>query len=625
MIRRSASLGSALLLLLSACQAPVAPPASSSAATPAKPTAIASSDVTEPLGLLACHDDVDTTTVTTDRGIGGTGISGAGIAHQPGEQQISDRGIGGTGVSAGATTGSVDVTRLRGRAPIVTADRGMGGTGIVGTITGFASVCLNGLEVGINTAMAITEDGVPEKSATLKLGELAAIDASGTSDGLRAVSIAVRHEVSGPILRMDGAAGALRLDVAGQPVVLSHGARIAAGLKAGDWVAVSGLRDHDRIIHATRIDRRAPGGLVVSGQPELVGGQWKIGGLTLLFKGKPPADGGRWMLSGAYDAGTLYVDAMRADHVAPEGAKEHRLLVEGYAAANDGKLRLSQGLQADIGPEFGSLPPSDQTAIVEFVVGTDSNLVAVGWRLSRGNHAASEHPVPVIVPQTPVNVPVTAAPAVPATATATPATATASTTTASTTATASSTASSVSASDTAAASTASATATAASSGASGTSGSGVSRASTSGDRPGGEAGDVGGGAGSRSSVSASGTATGTSGSGSSGSGSGNSGLGNSGSGNTGSGNAGSDNSGTGTSGSSNAGSGSGSSNSGGSGGKSSGGGSHSGSGGTSSDAGGSDKGSAGSGNGAGGSKNHGADNSAHGDQAGGGGRGGGGN
>ena len=95
----------------------------------------------------------------------------------------SDRGIGGTGAPASG--------------PAI-SDRGIGGTGIVGVITGFGSVFVNGLEVAYTPTTPLTVDGVPDPDAALRVGQLATIVASD-DHGLNAVSIDVRHEVSGPV------------------------------------------------------------------------------------------------------------------------------------------------------------------------------------------------------------------------------------------------------------------------------------------------------------------------------------------------------------------------------------------------------------------------------------------
>src|ERR1700687_2638762 len=56
---------------------------------------------------------------------------------------VVERGIGGTGAPA--------KTHL--------SDRGIGGTGIVGVVTGFASICVDGLEVRLDKTASVSING----------------------------------------------------------------------------------------------------------------------------------------------------------------------------------------------------------------------------------------------------------------------------------------------------------------------------------------------------------------------------------------------------------------------------------------------------------------------------------
>ena len=158
----------------------------------------------------------------------------------------SDRGIGGTGAPASG--------------PAI-SDRGIGGTGIVGVITGFGSVFVNGLEVAYTSTTPLTVDGVPDPDAALRVGQLATIVASD-DHGLNAVSIDVRHEVSGPVTSVSPDVvnpDTETLVVAGQTVAIDSGTQGARTVHPGDWVAVSGLREPDGVIAASRLDPRMPG------------------------------------------------------------------------------------------------------------------------------------------------------------------------------------------------------------------------------------------------------------------------------------------------------------------------------------------------------------------------------
>ena len=181
-------------------------------------------------------------------------------------------------------------------APIGTgqmAERGIGGTGIVGTITGFGSVCVDGVEVGIDPAAPVLMDGTPQTAASLSIGQVAAIAAETTPEGLQARSLSVRHEVTGPVQSV----GAGRLVVAGQRVRSNQ-----PSPQLGSWVTISGLRDPEGIIHASRIDPAGPGlvpGLViVSGPLTREAGVARIDTLRLRGGGTLPAAGTPVTVSG---------------------------------------------------------------------------------------------------------------------------------------------------------------------------------------------------------------------------------------------------------------------------------------------------------------------------------------
>lgn len=79
-----------------------------------------------------------------DRGIRGTGLD-------------EDRGIGGTGLEP--------------------EDRGVGGTGLYGSITGFGSVCVNGIRVHTESGPAVDINGRPAAADDLALGQVVWIEA----------------------------------------------------------------------------------------------------------------------------------------------------------------------------------------------------------------------------------------------------------------------------------------------------------------------------------------------------------------------------------------------------------------------------------------------------------------
>ncbi len=162
----------------------------------------------------------------------------AGTAHaacEPG-------GIGGTGI---------------------TADGGIGGTGIqadtdlglIGIITGFGSICVNGIEVHYGPDTPVANDGAASSPASLALGQLVAVRATVTGGQARARDIQIVDAVVGRVTAFDAAAN--QLQIAGQRVQLAASTVLAAGAApsglAGENVRVSGLWRADGSLAATRI------------------------------------------------------------------------------------------------------------------------------------------------------------------------------------------------------------------------------------------------------------------------------------------------------------------------------------------------------------------------------------
>ena len=269
--------------------------------------------------------------------------------------QVVERGIGGTGITPAGQR---------------TAEKGIGGTGIVGVITGFGSVCVNRLEVALNGALQVEVDGNRTTGTMLRAGQLIAIAADTTATGLRAHSIAVRHEVSGPVEAVN-VGGNDVLIVAGQLVAVSPSTLGHIGVVQGDWIAVSGLRTADGTILATRIDQRDPGQIVVRGM--LAGGDngtRRIGTLTLrLPPGEPAPVGAQIVASGRYGDGALSVESLSPDLLASDptayfGSAVQHVVIASYVRFEDGRVRLSGGFEAPANPRIGAALTQPGLAVV---------------------------------------------------------------------------------------------------------------------------------------------------------------------------------------------------------------------------------------------------------------------
>ena len=275
------------------------------------------------------------------------------------EPRLAERGIGGTGIRPDGAQ---------------TADRGIGGTGIVGTITGFASVCINGLEVQYAPETPVSVDGVRSEVATLRVGQVAVIEAA---DQFQARGLAVEHEVSGPVMAVNQ--GGRVLIVAGQRVLLRPFTEGVRAPTVGDWVDVSGLRNPLGAIVASRIDPRSPGPVRVTGILRRQGSQLRIG--MLVVRGAPLASlRRRVVVTGRFAGGAVVMESIADSDALPFDARVGRFLVEAYVKGERGRLRIGEILDATIGVAFGAVPQEAERAVVELSRGADGGLVAVGLR-----------------------------------------------------------------------------------------------------------------------------------------------------------------------------------------------------------------------------------------------------
>lgn len=258
-------------------------------------------------------------------GMGGTGLSPDGSGMGGTGRQAEGTGMGGTGRQAEGTGMGGTGRQADGS--------GMGGTGVVGIITGFGSICVNGIEVHYGLATPVSLDGQPLSPRGLAIGQLVSVDAVGQGDSLQARRIAVHSALVGPVSWVSPAGDALV--ALGQKVRIKHGASpvapmIAAGLKKGDFIQVSGLRDASGEVLATRVERVRPDLPVsVSGPMQvLTGQQGRIGGLAISGMVKP------LKAQQVRVVGKLVAGVLKAERIvpAPEAAalaKAERVVLQG--------------------------------------------------------------------------------------------------------------------------------------------------------------------------------------------------------------------------------------------------------------------------------------------------------
>ena len=159
-----------------------------------------------------------------------------------------DGGIGGTGAVARGGVGGTGISDAPGT------------VGVVGVITGFASVCVNGLEIHYEPGTLAEINGRPAATAQLALGQWVAVEALSADGRLAARNITMMRVLEGPVTRVD--ADTTTVFVMGQAVRVTGETVTAAGpiadIAPGTTLQVSGFRNSRGEIVASRLDAGAP-------------------------------------------------------------------------------------------------------------------------------------------------------------------------------------------------------------------------------------------------------------------------------------------------------------------------------------------------------------------------------
>ena len=156
---------------------------------------------------------------------------------------------------------------------------GIGGTGIVGTLTDFGSLVVNGLTVELSPETEITDAFGARAEDALFLGQSLTIEAQDRPEGLIAARVHVTHPVIGKV--SDIASDARSARVAGVPVMLEE--RALGRFLPGQRMAVSGVWREDTVV-ASRLDPLGPQGpSVIAGEiGASSAGQRTIGGRLVI-------------------------------------------------------------------------------------------------------------------------------------------------------------------------------------------------------------------------------------------------------------------------------------------------------------------------------------------------------
>ena len=284
------------------------------------------------------------------------------VAHQ--QDPKNGDGIGGTGIK--------------------TADNrngdGLGGTGILGTISGFGSIIVNGMELEYDRGTAVEVDGRPASLEDLKVGQVILGTARMRNGELFLDSIEMLHAVTGPIEAIDH--DAQTMTILGQRIRLNLAGDAAAiesfkTLTKSDQVSVSGLRMADGVIVATRVDQRPDDGrLIVRGIASAVGGDSvTVGGLTIPLDNQsvvsPVKTGGRVFASGRMIDGKFAPDVVIGSPALPFESGVKDVSLEAYLPnATSGTLMI-EGVAIDGAALPAGSAAGDRIVVTGSVSGAD--------------------------------------------------------------------------------------------------------------------------------------------------------------------------------------------------------------------------------------------------------------
>ena len=340
-------------------------------------------------------------------GIGGTGNKPDTQPQSPGAKKENGGGIGGTGAPKLGSTGGIGGTGApeiggiggTGGPAIGDGTGGIGGTGgpmadgarigIVGVISGFASVCVNGVEVHFPPGVTVVENGEASSADKLAVGNVVSIDATNSPKGLEAKNIAVINALEGPVTHLPK--GGKAIMVLGQAVAITPDTRMPGkALAVGQLVKVSALPGADGQLFATRIQPSpnlkqagALGQISTSGKLSRINGipvDTRIQSSTALVKGK-------W-------SGTeLVATSITADPTYRFADKVSRILVEGLVQTSDGHGRiktagLELALPNNMTSQAKSLHPN-QRIFVDLQTGKTGELLVKGLEITnpKDHHA----------------------------------------------------------------------------------------------------------------------------------------------------------------------------------------------------------------------------------------------
>jgi hypothetical protein len=297
------------------------------------------------------------------------------------DPELRDGGTGGTGNQESGEN----------VAKSLVSEGGVGGTGIIGIITGFASICVNGAEIHYDASTFISMDGRPSTAHDLAVGQVIAARTFDTGPEFKARNIAIIHAVVGPIYNFNSEIQEIR--VLDQLIKISplKGNGDFSHFATDEWVQVSGHRLSDGTIIATHIKSVPPQSVdakITGYVTKIDADNFEVNGTRIDYDTKlfpiVITHGSEIRVVGQWDGTRL-----KAQHIHMEPTRQSienaaKIVIEGYIHAFDDKS-LSLNNQMII------VAPNLQETDNEKIDFKQDQLIQISGRLDADQHIIAEH------------------------------------------------------------------------------------------------------------------------------------------------------------------------------------------------------------------------------------------
>ena len=293
-------------------------------------------------------------------GIGGSGLQGGD----------SESGIGGSGLRGGDDEGGIGGSAWLNDAP------GGDGIGIIGTITAFGSICVNGVHIDYGPDTPVEVNGRAGDPEDFAIGQVVEASVEKAADGrFTARRIAVRNAVVGPVTQIDDSRRRVR--IAGQVVLVpervdTRTEKLLQAVVPGEALAVSGLRRSDGVIVASRLSRSDSGDLALVAGPltRVRADSVYLSDLRVKTDRESVdlalSQGDLVRVRGRWSSGSGQLEDAHIALVSGPARDARYLSIEGYVQGREGAVLGLPGLRVDasaVAEKVGSLVPDTRVLV----------------------------------------------------------------------------------------------------------------------------------------------------------------------------------------------------------------------------------------------------------------------